>query len=131
MRACVVKGPVTVQSCAVSFAVLATITAHVAPPSRETSIFTLPGTLDAQLMRRTTPIGHRSPPFGAMTWTVPRIVKFALLASQRTGAATVQTLMRAVVTAGPVTVHACRPSFREFAKRSVHVGVAAVALRDT
>src|SRR5436190_1218424 len=59
------------------------------------------------------------------------MVKFALLVSQTPGAATLQILMRAVVVAGPVTVHGCELSFGVFPKRSVHVGVVAVALRDT
>jgi hypothetical protein len=64
-------GPVTVQSSLPSFAVLRKTVSHVTPPSRLSSMRTVPAVVLSQVMTLGAPIAHCSPPFGAVSASVP------------------------------------------------------------
>lgn len=113
MRAWVVAGPVTVHACVPSLGVLPAIDVQEAPPSRDTSILTLPlSPLDVQARVWLLPTVHISPPFGDVTAMLPPPrVAFALLMSATVGVVRLVTRMRACAVAGPVTTQLWEPSF--------------------
>src|SRR5262245_25295556 len=131
IRACAVAGPDTVQLNVPVFAAALLTIAHDVPPLRDTSIFTFPvSPLDVHWMARVAPIGHTSPPFGAVTATLPPpIVKFALLTSDAIGAPVrLLTRIRACALAGPFTSHVYVP---EFAALPITTAHEAPPLRET
>ncbi len=108
-----VPEPETVHDFVPVLGVLATIVLHVAPLSRDSSIFmyALAATLTVvHVMACELPAAHVSPPTGAVRVTAGAgMVNAAPLVSDMAGVVYTETLTSASAVAGPVTVHDLLP----------------------
>ena len=103
-------GPLTVHGSEPSFGVLAKSVSQVSPPSRDSSMLTVPPVVVLQVMPWAVPIAHRSPPFGCERSSVPLEMVKGSLKSMPGRSSSPTTRMRAPKVGGPVTVQNWAPS---------------------